>query len=155
MTTSNNWIDHALRRTPWRTQRQALALAFLGFFLAIIIGGLYLAQAAAVSTTGRQLEDLIAERNQLEQANEQLRAEIARLQSVPRLLDRARELGFTLAERASIEYLVIPGYQPNSDAPVVTPAPANPVVYGTYDETFVGWLQEQWDAFTHQFQGDE
>ncbi|HLV35036.1 MAG TPA: hypothetical protein VKY59_07990, partial [Spirillospora sp.] len=94
---SNNWIDHALRRTPWRSQRQAAALVALGFFVALIIGALYLSQAVAVATTGRQLEALIAERNRLEQVNEELRAEIAGLRSVPRLQQRARELGFELA----------------------------------------------------------
>ena len=152
---SNNWLDHALRRTPWRTQRQAVALAFLGFFVALIIGALYLSQAAAVATTGRQLEDLIAERNQLEQMNEQLRAEIASLRSVPRLQQRARELGFDLATREDIEYLVIDGYDPRlpADRPVTldVAAEAAPV----YDETFTGWLQQQWDAFTGQASGGE
>ena len=86
-----NWFEHTFKRRPLRNQRQAVALVTLSFFVAIIIGALYLAQAANVSTTGRQLEDLILQRNQLEQSNEQLRAEIARLQSVPRLRDRARE----------------------------------------------------------------
>ena len=61
--TQENWLQHALQRAPWRTQRQALALAALGFFVAIIIGALYVSQAAALSTTGRQLEALIVERN--------------------------------------------------------------------------------------------
>jgi len=152
---SNNWLDHALRRTPWRTQRQAVALVFLGFFVALVIGALFLSQAAAVATTGRQLEDLIADRNRLEQINEQLRAEIASLRSVPRLQQRARELGFELATREDIEYLVIDGYDPlrPEDRPVTldVETDAAPV----YDETFTGWLQQQLDAFTGQASGGE
>jgi cell division protein FtsB len=147
-----NWFNHTFRRRPWRTQRQAIALLTLSFFVAIIIGALYLAQASAVSTTGRQLEELIAQRNLLEQNNEQLRAEIAGFQSVPRLEQRARELGFVLAGREDIEYLVIVGYDPERE-PLSTPvpeesAPADAVA--VYDETFLGWLQQQWDAFTSQ-----
>lgn len=149
MTPSQHWIQHALRRTPWRTQRQALALAALAFFVALIIGALYLAQAAAVATLGRQLEEQIIVRNRMEQTNEQLRAEIARLQSMARLFERARELGFAQAERSDIEYLVIPGYDPAARAAVV-PLPAAPTVVPVYDESFLGWLQEQWDAFTRQ-----
>lgn len=149
MTSSQNWFQHALRRTPWRTQRQALALAALAFFVALIIGALYLAQAAGVATLGRQLEEQIIVRNRLEQINEQLRAEIARLQSMARLFERARELGFTLAERGDIEYLVIEGYDPTVRAADV-PLPAPPVAAPVYDESFLGWLQEQWDAFTRQ-----
>jgi|SRR5690606_19303222 len=146
---SNNWIDHALRRTPWRSQRQAAALVALGFFVALIIGALYLSQAVAVATTGRQLEALIAERNRLEQVNEELRAEIAGLRSVPRLQQRARELGFELAGREAIEYLVIDGYDPTrSRTPIrlQVEQAAAPV----YDETFTGWLQQQWDSFSAQ-----
>ena len=147
--TSNNWLDHALRRTPWRNQRQAFALATLGFFVAIIIGALYLSQAAAVATTGRLLETMISERNQLEQTNEEIRAEIAGLRSVPRLQQRARELGFDLADRQDIEYLVIEGYDPNRDrAPVQLQVQADAAP--AYDESFTGWLQQQWDAFTGQ-----
>lgn len=149
MSASQNWFEHALRRRPWRTQRQALALGALAFFVALIIGALYLAQAAAVATLGRQLEEQIIVRNRLEQTNEQLRAEMARLQSMARLFERAREMGFTLAERGDIEYLVIPGYDPSARAAVV-PLPAAPTAVPVYDESFLGWLQEQWDAFTRQ-----
>ncbi|MAS32736.1 MAG: hypothetical protein CL610_01940 [Anaerolineaceae bacterium] len=146
---SNNWIDHALRRTPWRNQRQAFALMTLGFFVAMIIGALYLSQAAAVATTGRQLEELINERTRLEQMNEQLRGEIAGLLSVPNLQQRARELGFELAGREDIEYLVIDGYDPTrSRTPVRLEVES--VAAPVYEETFSGWLQQQWDAFTGQ-----
>ncbi len=155
VTDTGNWFQHALRRRPWRTQRQAFALAALSFVVALIIGALYLAQAAALSTTGRQLEALIAERNRIEQANEQLRAEIARFQSVPRLQERAREMGFVEAGRENIEYLIVPGYRPSRDRVAVTPlapAPQRDVV-PVYEETFLGWLQQQWDAFQRQNSG--
>jgi hypothetical protein len=145
------WMQHALRDTPWRLQRQAVALVGLGLFIAVIIGALYLAQSTALATLGRQLEDLIARRNQLEQTNEQLRAEIAELRTVSRLLARAKELGFGNSEQSDIEYLVVSGYNPNRvEAPpqMVEEAPNIPA----YDETFIGWLQQQWDAFISQFQ---
>jgi hypothetical protein len=136
-----------------------VALATLSLFVGIIIGALYLAQAAATSTLGRQLEEMISVRSQLEQENERLRAEIAGLQSVPRLLARAQELGFTLAERSQIEYLTIEGYNPNRTQVVPTREPdVQPVP--VYDESFTGWLQQQWDRLSGQFQtftsrGDE
>jgi hypothetical protein len=150
---SQNWLQHTLRRRSWRIQRQAVALGALGLFVAIIIGALYLAQASSLSTLGRQLEGQIAQRNQLEQTNEQLRAEIAELRSVPRLLARAQELGFVQAARDQIEYLVIEGYNPNrslTDAPV--DEQADEQTLPVYDETFVGWVQQQWDSFRSQFE---
>lgn len=145
-----NWIDHTFKRRPWRTQRQAVALVTLSFFVAIIIGALYLAQAANISTTGRQLEDLILQRNQLEQSNEQIRAEIARLQSVPRLRDRARELGFVDASVTTIEYLPVLGYNPRRAERPTAAVQQPEAVVPVYDETFLGWLQQQWDIFTNQ-----
>jgi cell division protein FtsB len=147
---SQNWVQHALRDRPWRVQRQAVALAGLGVFIAIIMGALYLAQVSALSTTGRQLESLILERNQIEQTNEQLRAEIAELKSVPRLLERARQLGFVEAKREDEMFLVVDGYNPNRQPPAAPAQNATQPQTATYDETFTGWLQQQWDSFTSQ-----
>lgn len=150
---SGQWLGHALRRTRWRPRREAVALGTLGLVVGIIIGALYLAQAASTSTVGRQLEDLITLRNNLQQENERLRVEIASLQSVPRLLARAQELGFTLAGRSQIEYLVVDGYNPNrnqiiTQAEVARTNPTLPV----YDESFSGWVQQQLDRLRVQFE---
>lgn len=146
---AQEWVQHALRGRTWRMQRQAVALGALGVVLAIIISALYLAQAASVATLGRQLENLIIVRNQLEQTNEGLRAEIAQLRSVPRLLARAQELGFVIARRENIEYLVVLGYNPDRPPPQ---APVEEKPRPTYDESFTGWLKQQFDAFSGQFQ---
>ena len=146
---NQNWLQHALRDTPFKLQRQAVALAGLGLFVAIIIGALYLAQSTSVATLGRQLEELIAKRDQLEQTNEQLRSTIAELRSVPRLLTRAKDLGFVDSGQQNIEYLVVQGYNPHRVEVAPRAEAAKPNV-PAYDESFVGWLQEQWDAFTAQ-----
>ncbi len=152
---TQGWIGHALRRTRWRPQRQALALGSLGMFVAIIIGALYLAQAASTSALGRQLEDQISVRNQLEQQNEKLRGDIASLQSVPRLLARAQELGYTLAGPEAIEYLTIAGYNPerslSGNRLSAEPTPTPTLLPPTYDETFTGWVQQQLDQLSSQF----
>ncbi|MEZ4670424.1 MAG: hypothetical protein R3E39_21160 [Anaerolineae bacterium] len=147
-----NQIQHALRDRPWRLQRQAVALVALGIFIAIFIGALYLAQSASVATLGRQLEELITRRNQLEQQNEQLREDIAELRSVPRLLARAQELGFEPAAENQIEYLYVPDYNPNRE-PVTAASTEQTQNLPVYDESFVGWVQQQWDNLAQQFQG--
>jgi cell division protein FtsL len=149
---SQNWINHALRRGPWETRRQAVALVALVLFVAVIVGVLYVTQAAGVSTTGRQVEELVAVRNNLEKTNEQLRAEIAELQSVPRLLSRAQELGFAPAPPERIEYLVVDGYNPHREQ-TLAPLEENEEPVPVYDETFTGWLQQQWDSLRSQFEG--
>lgn len=131
-----------------------LALGTLGLFVAIIIGALYLTQSSTASTLGRQLEELITTRDNLQQQNEQLRAEIANLQRVGRLLLRAEELGFTPARETDIQYIVVDGYNPDRvrDQAVVTPeAESAPVPQ--YDESFSGWVQQQIDALRAQIEG--
>ncbi|NDJ62947.1 MAG: hypothetical protein GYB67_17640 [Chloroflexi bacterium] len=142
-----NWFEqHVLQPGHRRPQRQIAALATLVLVVGIIIGALYLSQSSATSTLGRQLEEMIEIRNNLEQQNEQLRAEIASLRSVPRLLERAAELGFAPANRDEIEYLVIDGYNPNRETLVIDVEPeAEPLP--VYDESFTGWVQQQWDLF--------
>jgi hypothetical protein len=147
----SQWIQHTLDRSRWRPQRQALALATLGLFVAIIMGALYLSQSSSTSAVGRQLEELILERDDYEQQNEQLRAEIASLQSMPRLEQRAADLGFLPADNDDIEYLVVDGYNPNrqtSVVPLVVETPTIPV----YDESFMGWVQQQIDLLRQQLE---
>lgn len=153
--TRSSPIQHALNPVRWRPQRQAIALTTLALFVGIIMGALYLSQAASAATMGRELERLIVQRQTIEQQNEELRAEIASLRSVPHLQNRARELGFQPITADRLEYVVIAGYVPRTDtidrtvaiAPVTPQAAPAPV----YDESFTGWLQAQFDAFTRQF----
>ncbi|MFN8527611.1 MAG: hypothetical protein U0670_03260 [Anaerolineae bacterium] len=142
-------FQHALRQNRWRPQRQVIALGTLGVFVAIIIGALYLSQASQMSTMGRELSDLIVERNNLEQTNQQLRAEIAGLQGMGRLQARAQELGFRFATRSDIEYLVVDGYNPDRQASIA-PRSAEPTAVPEYEESLIGWVQQQIDAFRRQ-----
>jgi hypothetical protein len=143
---SQNWFDHALRRTGWQPQRQVVALGTLGFFIALVLGVLYLSQVASDAATNRRLTDLIAERDELERLNEQLRADIAELTSVPRLYERAVSLGFSTIEGREIEYLVVPGYAPEQVDTVAPIASGESEDQIDYSETFTDWLSRQWDA---------
>lgn len=156
--TAQNWFQHALRQPGWRPTRAVIALGTLFLFVGILIGGLYLSQSATSSAVGRELEELISQRNDLEQANERLRAEIASLRGVGRLLSRAGELGFAQAGQDQILYVVIPGYHPDrepivplqeSERALAAEAPPAPA----YEESFVGWVQQQIDAVRRQIEG--
>lgn len=147
----SSWFRHTMRQTTWRPQRQVIALGTLGLFVAIIIGALYLSQSASSAALGRELEVLIAQRNSLEQQNEQLRAEIASLRGVPRLQTRAAELGFILANNNQIDYLVVRGYNPNRSE-TVAPITEEEAPLPAYEESFLGWVQEQFESFGQQLE---
>jgi cell division protein FtsL len=148
----SNWVRHALDRTSWQPQRQAAWLLILGVIMILIFGGISLSQIANYVTTNREIEDLIEQRNRLERDNERLRAEIANLQTVPRLLERAEALGFRFATANDIEYIPVDGYNPNRLETVVELASVEEFDNTPlYDATFSGWVQQQWANLINQF----
>ena len=143
-----------VNRGNWQPRSQVTALIVLAVIIGLIFAGVYLSQVATYASTVREVETFITQRDRLERTNEQLRAQIASLQTAPRLQARAVELGFRPATAADIEYLVVDGYNPNRSRTVVqlqTSADEFDAAF-TYDETFSGWLQQQWDSLTRQFQ---
>jgi hypothetical protein len=142
-----NWLSHGLRKAPWRTQTQATSIVALSVIVVLVIGTLYLAQATSTATTGRDLQALELHRQELEQKNAQIEAEIAALRSVPRLTQRGLELGFRPARSEEIEYLPVEGLPPIS-APQPEPVELEVPVY---DETLSGWLRTQWIKLVSEF----
>ncbi|MCB9459101.1 MAG: hypothetical protein H6670_05590 [Anaerolineaceae bacterium] len=147
----SRWVQHTIGRRGWRPQNQAAVLLGLALILALVFAGVYLSQVASYAATNREISALIEDRDRLEFSNEQLRVEIASLKTIPRLLERAQQLGFRYADPAEVQYMVIDGYNPNRDETVVeldhTIAQAVP----QYEETFGGWLQQQIDSLSRQF----
>ena len=109
---------------------------------------------ASFAITNREIEALIADRDELERTNEQLIAEIASFRTVPRLLSRAQEIGFRQANNADIEYLVVEGYNPNRALTIVDINAGDEEVetIPVYDETFSGWLEQQFSLLRDQFE---
>jgi len=152
---AQNWFQHTFRRQRFQTQSQAATLAILGIFIALVLGALYLSQVASFAITNREIEDLIAQRDELERTNEQLIAEIASFRTVPRLMTRAQEIGFRTATNADIEYLVVAGYNPDQTLDIVEASSAQPDIeeIPVYDETFGGWIEQQLASLRDQFEG--
>ncbi len=149
---AQNWVEHALERTGWRPQNQVVTLILLAIIITLIFGGIYLSQVANFAILNRDTTELIAQRDDLERRNEEFRAEIAELETMPQLLERAQNLGFRLADGADIEYMVVAGYNPERDitnAPIARIEEIQEEV--VYDETFGGWLQAQLDSLRQQF----
>ncbi|MBN1311111.1 MAG: hypothetical protein JXB30_06800 [Anaerolineae bacterium] len=146
----DNWFNQALRQAPWRTQTQATSLIMATVIMVAVIGTLYLAQASRTAATGRRLQDLEAQRQVLEQQNAQLRAEIAALQSVPRLISEAERQGFRRAEPQDVEYLKIDNVSQTVAAMPFAPADVEEIV-PEYDETLGSWLSGQMAMLREQF----
>jgi cell division protein FtsB len=83
-----------------------------------LVGWLYLTQASSLTTTSFQIEQLRAELAVLKQQNAQLELKIAEWEDLPRIEQRARELGF--GPPGQVIYLPVPSYPvPDQAAPVL------------------------------------
>jgi hypothetical protein len=134
---------------PWRSPTQAIAIIGLIMVVAIFIGALYLAQATVTATTGSNLLELQRTREFLQRAIGDMQAQIAQQRNINTLRGRAQQLGFAPAAAQDLEYIVVEGYSPirATPTPFLTPAPTL-----IYDETFEGWVRQQWDALLRQFE---
>ena len=134
---------------PWRPQTQSAAIVAMVLVVALIIGALYLAQATTTVSTGQQLLQLESTRDYLQRTNEDIDAQIANKRNISTLRGRAQALGFVPVDPDRLQYIVVPGYSP--DRATATPEVAAKSDF-TYDETFNGWAQQQWNILVKQFE---
>lgn len=101
------------QRITWRLERKAALGMLLILITLSLIGWLYLTQASSLTTISFQIEQHRAELSILNQQNAQLELEIAGWEALPRIEQRAHELGFE--PRSQVLYLSVPNY-PNQQA---------------------------------------
>jgi cell division protein FtsL len=98
----------------WRLERKAALGMLLILITLSLIGWLYLTQASSLTTTSFQIEQLRAELGVLKQQNAQLELEIAEWEALPRIEQRARELGF--GPPSQVLYLPVANYPVSDEA---------------------------------------
>ncbi len=96
------------QRITWRIERKAALGMLLILITVSLIGWLYLTQASSIAATNFRIERLRSELTWSSQQNAQLELEIAQWESLPRIEQRARELGFVPAQGAV--YLPVADY---------------------------------------------
>jgi cell division protein FtsB len=119
------FISHCIRTRQRILEGRATAGMVIILLVLSLLGWIYLTQASHVATTSRRVQELEVEKRRLQQRNMELRAEIAALESVNRLANRANELGFVEANLEDARFLVVDEAVPvqlvvESNASVVT-----------------------------------
>ena len=106
----NLWT-HGVKQPNWPVGPVAVRL---GLVLSLIglLAGLYLAQAGEIATTGRHIEALRQQRDELQRENAELLDQIAVEGSILRLQERATKLGFVPATQ--VEYLKVTAIPPDT-----------------------------------------
>jgi cell division protein FtsB len=92
----------------WRLERKAALGMLLILITASLVGWLYLTQVSSLTTTSFQIDRLRGELSKLKQQNAELELQIAGWEALPRIEQRARELGF--GPPGQVLYLSVPNY---------------------------------------------
>lgn len=98
------------RRLGILTDAQAAMGWFVILALTALVGAIYLNQASAIASTGRRVQILQNNLENLKRENASLERTIAEAQSLERLQQEAARLGFVRATPEEIEYLVVSQY---------------------------------------------
>jgi len=99
-------ISHGIKKDPNKLQGRATLGMLIMLLVLSLLGWIYLTQASHVATTSRRIEELQRDKARLEQQNLELAVQIADLESVSRLAERAGELGFVTVALDEAEFLV-------------------------------------------------
>ena len=108
----------------WLTEAQAALSWGALLTLAALVGAIYLFQTSRIATTGRQVQVLQSDLDEMKQENIELERDIAEAQALDRLQRDALKLGFSRSTPGDVEYLVIPDYPQESESRA-TPEPVS------------------------------
>lgn len=121
------------RRLGILTDAQAAMGWFVILALAALVGAIYLNQASDIARTGRRVQILQNDLDNLRRENATLERAIAEAQSLERLQQEAARLGFVRATPEETEYLIVSQYpavptafdsNQTAELPATTPLPA-------------------------------
>ncbi len=97
------WVAHGIRRGRFEVSRRAALYLFVLVVALTLAAALYLVLVSRTAARGRHIQQLQVELFRLQRENEQLEVELAREGTVPRIWERAIEMGLAPAEQ--VEFL--------------------------------------------------
>ena len=115
-----------IRQIPWSLDRRAALglLLILGTFS--LVGWLYLGQASVITSSTLQIEKLQQQIELANQQNVELVIEIAEIESLSSVKERARVMGFAPTRATEIRYIPVSNYPATVSEKEVILAPDSP-----------------------------
>ena len=140
-------ITQAYSQAPWRKQLQWIGLFMLALVLIAVVAGIYLSVSAQASSSGREIQIMYSEMEDIRRNIEDLESQIAFLTSNSEMEKRAEELGFIQVSSEDIFYILVPGYSKPTQveiagSPGIT-LPTVQTVAPEYTQSLFDWLQER------------
>lgn len=154
-----NRILQAYKQAPWRIQLQWIGLFLLGLVLIASITGLYLSISAQAAASGRKIQSLERQINNINNEISDLTSNLASVRSVENMKRRAEAMGYIPLNPHEAVYLEIPGYNPHADLvlapPRVNVIAESPVLLSSYRTSLWQWLvQNIWQTPSDQSQSE-
>jgi len=137
----------AYKQSPWRSQLQWIGLFLLGLVLVAAVTGVYLSISAQAATTGRKIQFIENDIDEINNEIADLTTFLASTRSTEKMLTKAKDLGFKLMNTNEAKYLEIPGYDPETDLALAPPRvniiAESPIVKSAYKSSLWDWFVKQ------------
>jgi hypothetical protein len=154
-----NRILQAYKQAPWRIQIQWIGLFLLGLVLIASLTGLYLSISAQAAASGRKIQSLERQLNNINNEIADLTANLASARSIDNMKSRAAAMGYVPLNPHEAVYLEIPGYNPHADLELAPPRvniiSESPVLLSSYRTSLWQWLVDNiWQTPSGQSQAE-
>lgn len=132
----------SVQHVPLNVQRQWVILFGVVIAIVALVAGLYLDVTARAAITGREIQNLELTIASNRRANADFETEIALLMSNQMMQERARQAGFEMVERDSVDYMIVPGYMPQEGVQFKSDVPEKQVISGApeFHESLLDWF---------------
>ena len=135
-----------IKHIPWSLDKKTALGLLLILATFSLVGWLYLGQASLITSSTLQIERLQQEIKLVNQQNAELALEIAEIESLSRIEERARALGFAPTDPANIRYLPVDHYPSLSAATALPDFQQPPPVEQTWQiwlDNLMAWIVGQ------------
>ncbi len=138
----------AVRENKLRLQGQWITVFLAGVVFVSMLAGLYLDVTARAAIAGREVQSLELQITANERINADLQTQIASLLSNQVMEQRARAMGFEELKIGEVQYLVIPGYFPETGIRFISPQPEGDLIAASpeFKQSLFEWVGEQMRA---------
>lgn len=135
-----------IRQLPWNVDQRAALGLLLILVTFSLVGWLYLGQASVITSSTLQIEQLQRELKFIDQKNAELAVEIAEMEKLSRIEERARALGFSPVNPTTIRYLPVDSYpvlESNDPLTLISVPEPNKATWQIWFDNFVAWVAGQ------------
>ena len=133
--------EKSFKQAQWRRHRQITVPILIIVFALGMFGAIYLAETSRAAVTGRHVQQLRRQVENIGYENDLIHANNAYLESASLLMERAGQLGYVPLQLDQIEYLIVPNFGYDQDDHSILRSEGNDSADLTsyYDESLSEW----------------